>query len=586
MHRFATPFRGRAVSFVVHGLLSLSLVSSFAARARAASPSGADGPAPGESGAVRRPFDLGPYTRPVSTKVPAAQKAFDQGLAWAYAFNHDEARKAFREATRLDPSLAMAWWGVALINGPHINNPVVDEVHAKEAWEALGRARELAPGASDVERALIEALGSRYAWPQPADRSPLDAAYAAAMEKVRARFSDDADVATLTAEALMDTRPWDQWTRDGKPQPGTETVLAALEAARKLSPRHPGALHLTIHALEASPRPERAASAADALRGLVPDASHLVHMPSHIDVRTGRWREAADANEKAVAADERYRERAGEIGFYRLYMAHNRHFLAYTAMMEGRESVALARTREVVAGLDPAFVRENAAFADAYLTVAGDALKRFGKWKEILAAKAPPADLPVSTAFHLFLRGIAHAALGDVAAAEEEREAFAAALRKVPEDFYWGSNQAAAVLAVAIPYLDGEIAYRKKEYGTATAKLAEAVRLEDALKYDEPPAWTTPSRHALGAVLLATRRPAEAEAVYREDLVRYPGNGWSLWGLAQALGQQGKKAEAGKVNGRFAKAWTRAEIDLTSSCFCVHPGRPDEPEERGAPGTR
>lgn len=228
-----------------------------------------------------RPFDLGRHGRKVSTKVPAAQKAFDQGLVWAFAFNHDEAERAFREAARLDPSLAMAWWGVALVNGPHINNPMVDEAHAKVAWEALGKARELAASASPVEKALIEALGSRYAMPQPEDRRPLDEAYAKAMSAVRARFPGDADVATLAAEALMDVRPWDQWTVDGKPQPGTEEVLAALAAARRLSPSHPGALHLTIHALEASPQPERAREAADRLRALVPDSSHLVHMPAH-----------------------------------------------------------------------------------------------------------------------------------------------------------------------------------------------------------------------------------------------------------------------------------------------------------------
>ncbi len=295
-------------------------------------------PPPQEGGprTTWRPFDLGPATRPVSTRVPAAQKAFDQGLVWAWAFNHDEAERAFLEAARLDPCLAMAWWGVALVNGPHINNPSVDEAHAKRAWEALQKARGLLGGASAVEAALVEALGARYAWPQPADRAPLDAAYAAAMQKVRQRFPEDADVATLAAEALMDTRPWDQWTKDGKPQPGTAEVLAALERARALAPDHPGALHLTIHALEASPWPERAADAADRLRALVPDSSHLVHMPSHVDVRVGRWKAAAEANERAVAADRRYQARAAEIGFYRIYMAHNAHFLAYTAMMEGR----------------------------------------------------------------------------------------------------------------------------------------------------------------------------------------------------------------------------------------------------------
>ncbi len=524
-----------------------------------------------------RPFELGSYTRPVTTRVAEAQKAFDQGLVWAFAFNHDEAERAFAEAARRDGALAMAWWGVALVNGPHINNPAMSEPQSKKAWEALEKARALAAGASDVEKALIEALGARYAWPPPSDRSPLDAAYAKAMLAVRTRFPSDADVATLAAEALMDTRPWDQWTKDGKPQPGTAEVLAALETARKLAPAHPGALHLTIHALEASPWPERAAEAADRLRALVPDSSHLVHMPSHIDVRTGRWKEAAEANERAMAADRKYSARAGKIGFYRIYMAHNAHFLAYTAMMEGRREAALETATGVVAGLDPAFVKENAAFADAFLTVVGEAQKRFGLWKEILAAKAPPDGLPVSTAHAHFLRGVAHAALGEVAEAKRERAAFAAALPKVPKDFYWGSNLATDVLAVALPYLDGEIAYRAGDHGTAVEKLRKAVEMEDALKYDEPPAWTVPSRHALGAVLIDAKRPVEAESVYREDLKKYPANGWALRGLATALEMQKKTAAAAEVEARFAAAWARATVDLETSCYCVRKGRSDAP---------
>lgn len=524
-----------------------------------------------------RPFELGSYSRPVSTRVAEAQKAFDQGLVWAFAFNHDEAQRAFSEAARLDPALAMAWWGVALVNGPHINNPAMSEVQSRTAWEALTKARALAGRATDVEKALIEALGARYSWPPPADRAPLDAAYAKAMLAVRDRFPADADVATLAAEALMDTRPWDQWTKDGKPQPGTAEVLAALEEARKLAPDHPGALHLTIHALEASPRPERAAEAADRLRALVPDSSHLVHMPSHIDVRVGRWKEAAEANQRAMAADRRYQGRSGEIGFYRIYMAHNAHFFAYTAMMEGRREEALATATGVVAGLDPAFVKENAAFADAFLTVVGEAQKRFGLWKEILAAKAPPEWLPVSTAHAHFLRGVAHAALGEVAEAKRERAAFAAALPMVPKEFYWGSNPAADVLAVGLPYLDGEIAYRLGDHAGAVEKLRSAVRLEDALKYDEPPAWTVPSRHALGAILLDAKRPAEAEAVYREDLRAYPGNGWALRGLATALEMQKKSAEAEAVEARFAVAWARADTSLETSCFCVRKSRSDAP---------
>jgi tetratricopeptide (TPR) repeat protein len=516
-------------------------------------------------------FDLGRHHRTVSTKVAAAQKAFDEGLIWTFAFNHGEAERAYREAARLDPGLAMAWWGVALVNGPHINNPYVDETQAKTAWEALGEARQRLENASPVERALIEALAARYAMPQPEDRRPLDEAYAAAMAEVFRRFPGDADVATLYAEALMDVRPWDQWTRDGQPQPGTAEVLEALAAARRLEPDHPGALHLTIHALEASPQPELAREAADRLRELVPDAGHLVHMPAHIDVRLGRWADAAVANEKAMAADARYRERRVEPGFWALYMVHNAHFLAYAAMMEGRRELALARMRDVVTMFPPEFVRENALFLDAFMTSHMEAQKRFGRWEELLAAELPVPGLPVSGAYRHFARGVAFAALGKVAEAEAEAAAFRTALAAVPDEAFWGTNPAAAVLAVAVPYLDGEIALRKGDLPTAVAQLTSAVELEDALKYDEPPAWMVPSRHALGAVLLAADRAAEAELVYRADLVRYPENGWSLRGLADAVAKQGRADEAAAIRQRFTAAWARADVEAETSCLCVEP---------------
>ena len=526
---------------------------------------------PGATTAAWRPFDLGSYQRAVTTSSPGAQRAFNQGLIWAYAFNHDEAQRAFEEAVRLDPSCAMAHWGIALVNGPHINNPMVDAQHAKAAWDALQQAQAKAVHASPVERALIEALAARYAWPQPADRAPLDAAYARAMAGVWKRFPGDADVATLYAEAMMDTRPWDQWTHDGQPQPGTAEVLAALEAAQAIAPDHPGALHLYVHALEASPQPERAAAAADRLRALVPDASHLIHMPSHIDARLGRWAEAAAVNERAIAADGRYAGRQQEIGFYQLYMAHNVHFLVFTAMMEGRRAAAVESAREITQRVSVERARENPLFLDAFRTVEPDTYKRFGMWEEILALPQPPPDLPVSTAFHHFARAIALAATGKNGEARHERSLFHAALPKVPREAFWGSNLAVAVLAPAAPYLDGEIAYREEDLDLAIEKLTEAVKLEDSLKYDEPPPWTTPARHALGAVLLEAKRPSEAEAVYRADLRRYPLNGWSLWGLERALEAQGRAADAAAVKAQFDRTWSRADTPMVSSCLCVKP---------------
>ena len=519
-----------------------------------------------------KPFNLGSYQRAVSTVDRGAQLAFDQGLNWSFAFNHEEAEKAFREAARHDPGLAMAWWGVALVNGPHINNPVVDETHAKAAWEALGEAKRRAEGASDVEKALIDSLGARYALPQPEDRKPLNEAYAKAMESVRLRFPKDADVAALYAEALMDVHPWDQWTSDGKTRPGTREILDAIEAALALSPRHPLALHMKIHALEASPHPENAKQAADLLKALVPDSSHLVHMPAHIYARIGSWRDAAAANERALAADARYNARVPEFGFYHIYEAHNAHFLGFTAEMEGRKAVALEMTKAVVDGLDPGFLKENAMFADSFMTVYWEAQMRFGMWEELLKTPEPLEYLPVSRAYRLFLRGVAQAALGHTDGAEVERVALAEAVKKVPKKFLFGTNAAADVFGVCEPYLEGEIAYRKGDLDTAVAKLSEAVKREDALKYDEPPDMTVPSRHALGAVLLAAGRPKEAEAVYREDLVRYPENGWSLQGIARALRGEKKTKEAAGFDIRFKKAWSRADIEVASSCLCVKPG--------------
>jgi tetratricopeptide (TPR) repeat protein len=522
-----------------------------------------DGPTP----SPWRPFDLGSHGRPVSTQSAEAQTAFDQGLVWAFAFNYDEAERAFREAARRDPSLAMAWWGIALANGPHINNMDVDEMHAKAAWEALGEARRLTDGASAVEKALVEALGARYAFPQPADRRPLDEAYAKAMADVHARFPKDADVATLYAEALMDVRPWDQWGPDGTPQPGTREVLAALDAARRLAPRHPGALHLTIHALESSPHPERATTAADELARLVPDSSHLVHMPSHVYIRTGRWADGASANERAIDADTRYSARTPELGFYRMYQAHNLHFLVFTAMMEGRREKAVATAHVLERSLPPERIQGLETYLEAFLTTRGEVRKRFGLWEDILKEPVPPKGLPLVAAWDHSLRSVAHAALGHVDDAEQERMRFVEAAARVPKEYRWGSNAAGDVLGVVGPYLEGEIAFRRGERERAVSRLRDAVAKEDALLYDEPPACTVPARHALGAVLLADGRAKDAEAVYRADLKRFPENGWSLQGLARALRQQ-KKADA-SIEARARAAWKRADVEGGTSCLCV-----------------
>ncbi len=517
-----------------------------------------------------QPFNLGRHHRKVSTQVPAAQRAFDQGLIWAYAFNHDEAVRAFEEAARQDPGLAMAWWGIALVNGPHINNPAVDDAHAKAAWEALAEARKRLAGSTPVEQGLVAALERRYALPNPPDRKPLDEAYAAAMGRLAAKFPQDSDVAALYAEALMDVRPWDQWTRSGEPQPGTQEILAALKRSLALAPNHPLALHLTIHATEASPHPEWGKAAADRLRMQAPDAGHLVHMPGHTYARLADWKGAALANERAIAADARYKARRKDIGFYGLYMVHNADFLAYTALMEGRKDVALTQTKAVVDTFPLEWVVQNAPFVDSFQTRYWEGLKRFGMWAELLAQPAPDPRLPVSTAYWHALRGTAFAATGKVEDALKEQVAFEEARTKVPDGFSWGSNTAGPVLGVAKAYLAGEIAFRQGRVEEAVVQLTEAAKQEDALKYDEPPACVIPARHALGAVLMSVKRFAEAEAVYRADLKAYPANYWSTLGLAQALKAQGKPAA--KAEAALRKAQARADQTAETSCACVKAG--------------
>jgi tetratricopeptide (TPR) repeat protein len=510
---------------------------------------------------------LGGFSRKVTTSSAEAQRYFDQGLAFVYAFNHDEAIRAFSRAAELDPACAMTWWGVAYANGPHINNPLVTEDRAKAAWAALGRAKAAA-GASPVERALVDALAARYADPQPEDRKPLEQAYADAMRKVRAAYPKDADVGALFAEALADLRPWDLWRPDGTPQPGTDELLATLDATLALDPRHPLANHLLIHAVEASPHPEQADRAADTLRDLQPGLGHLVHMPSHVDVRRGRWQEAITANTKAIAADRRYAAQAPEPGFYRLYMAHNYHMLTYGAMMTGQSELALATVRAMVGDIPLEFFREN-PFVDGFMAMPLEVLMRFGRWDEILAEPAFPDFVPISRALQHYARAVAHAAKDDLPAALREQAAFLEARSRVPQEASFGNNTGADVLDVAESFMRGEILFRSGRIDEGLASLREAAAREDRLRYDEPPSWIQPVRHALGAALLQSGRFAEAEAVFREDLAKEPGNGWALYGLSRALQLQKKKAEADAVEKQFDETWKRADLKIKSACLCL-----------------
>jgi tetratricopeptide (TPR) repeat protein len=539
-------------------------------------PPSAAGERPKKPGQAPPLFEgLGTHGWPVTTASREAQRYFDQGLNFLYAFNHDEAIRAFEHAAALDPRCAMAHWGVALACGPHINNTKVPPERAKTAWAALARAREHPQAGTDAEQALITALAQRYADPPPDDRRPLDEAYAAAMREVRKRFPRDADVGSLFAESLMDLRPWDLWSADGKPRPEAVEAIATLEAVLELAPDHPLALHLYFHAVEASPNPEKADAAADRLRELAPGLGHLVHMPSHIDLRRGRWQRAIEANERAIAANTRYWRAAPRQGFYRLYLAHNRHMLTFAAMMQGESRRALGSARAMLAEIPEEWVTkpENAAVMDGFFAAPAEVLMRFGRWEELLKEPEPAERFPIARALRHAARGVAYAALGKPAEARAEQKAFRAAVAKAPPEGRFGNNRAADLFAVADALLEGEILAVEGKLAGGLAALRGAVTREDALRYDEPPDWPHPVRHALGATLLKAGRPAEAERVYQEDLRRWPANGWSLFGLARSLEAQGKAREAAEAGERFREAWRPADVELSSSCFCQPGGR-------------
>jgi tetratricopeptide (TPR) repeat protein len=512
---------------------------------------------------------MGEYRREVTSASDEARKYFDQGLIWAYAFNHDEAIRSFTRATELDPNFAMAWWGIALCHGPHINNPIMPPDRRAAAWAALQKAQSCRSHATPVEQRLIDALAARYSDSPNADRRPLDEAYAAAMRDVYSANRNDPDIGALFAESMMDLRPWDLWQPDGRPQPGTDEIVATLEHVLSISPNHPLACHLYIHAVEASPHPERADAAAERLRASVPSAGHLVHMPAHIDVRRGRWALAASANERAIAADTRYRKLSPRQDFYHVYMAHNHHFLSFASMMSGKRALALKAADEMIAGVPPEFIKTNAALVDPVAGIRVDVLKRFGNWDDLLREPAPPESLPITRAMWRFARGIAQAASGRIEEARREQAEFRSAVAKVPQDAMMMINRAHDVLAVAEPMLEGEIAYREGRIDAAIEKLREGVAREDSLRYMEPPEWIQPVRHALGAVLLSAGRPSEAEQVFRDDLKRWPGNGWALHGLERSLKAQGKTAAAAEVHARFEEAWAQADTPIASSCLCV-----------------
>jgi tetratricopeptide (TPR) repeat protein len=514
--------------------------------------------------------NLGNHRHAISTSSPEAQKYFDQGLTLSYAFNHAEAIRAFRQAAAIDPSCAMCYWGVAFALGPNINAPITEEA-AKEAWSAIEQARSLASKASEKERAYINALAKRYAVDPKAERAPLDRAYADAMREVARRFPDDLDLATLFAQSLMDTAPWNYWEKDGSPRTFTPEVLAALESVLSRKPDHAGAIHLYIHAVEASSNPARAEPYADRLAALIPGAGHIVHMPAHIYLRVGRFADASRANQEAIKADEAYFSGdavAGNMTYQIGYYPHNIHFLVASASMEGRRADALKAAVDVQSKSHPDMVRDPSmgGMIQHFQLTPLFTMVRFGLWEQVLAQRSPADDLGYMRGIWHASRGLAFVATKRLSDAEREQTALAA-IKDDPklEKLYISSvNVASNVLDIAYELLSGELATRQRRVSDAMRHFERAVALEDGLTYMEPPDWPIPVRQLQGAALLELGRAKEAEAAFRDDMKKFPDNGWSLSGLETSLERQGRKADAAGVRARFEKAWRAADMTVVA----------------------
>ena len=544
-------------------------------------------------------FDLGTVSFPISTRSAEAQRWFDRGLVWCYAFSHEEAVHCFRRAFEHDPGCAMAWWGIAYASGPYYNkqwsrfDPLDLERTVGTTHAAVRKALDRIEDATPIERLLVEALAQRYQAPEPTgslDRWNDD--YADAMREAYRSFPDDPDVCALFVDALINRTPWALWDLDtGEPSEGADTVEAlevldgvmrAHEAAGH--PGHPGLLHMYIHVLEMSPHPERALRAADRLRDLVPDAGHLRHMPTHIDIQCGDYQAVVDWNSRAVAADHKLFDRDEDPGvWHTLSFAHNYHFMLYGAMFLGRYRAAMEATAGILKAIPESVLRVESPpmddWLEGFVAMQVHAPIRFGKWREIIAMPFPQDRTLycATTAMLHYARGIAYAVLAQVPAAEAERERFEAAVARVPASRTLFNNTCLDILAIAAQMLDGELRYRAGEHDAAFEHLRAAVRLSEDLPYDEPWGWMQPPRHALGALLLEQGRVEEAEAVYRADLgldpaviraCRHPDNVWSLHGFHECLVRQGKQAEAELVAPRLALALARTDVPIESSCLC------------------
>jgi len=488
-----------------------------------------------------------------------------------YGFNHAEAARSFQYAQTLDPTCAMCFWGEALVLGPNINAPMADSA-VTQAWTAVEKARALAKGAWEKEQALIQAVAKRYARETLKDRSSLDQAYAEAMRAVAKQFPDDPVIGALLAEALMDLHPWDFWTREGKPQPWTPEIVSTLERVLDLNPNLPLGHHLYIHALEASPHPEKALSSAARLPALVSGSGHLVHMPAHIYIRIGWYRDALVANQRAVRVDDEYLRHSHVESLYTAaYVPHNYHFLWVAASKLGQQKLAMQAAQDTAAKVSPEMMRDPgfAGTLQHFWLMPLFTKALFGQWEEVLQEPTPPADLVYPAGIRHYARGLAFLRQGKLAQATRELDELKGIAKDpaIADLTIFDINAIPHILNIAQAVLAGEIAAKEGDYATAVTQLKEAIELEDGLNYTEPKDWYLPPRQVLGAVLLEAGKPEEAEQVYRDDLNVHPQNGWSLYGLAKSLEAQGKLDEAKAAQQEFEAAWADADVTLTSSRF-------------------
>jgi tetratricopeptide (TPR) repeat protein len=506
--------------------------------------------------------NLGTLHHQITTTSQETQQYFDQGLRLTYAFNHDEAIKSFQQGLKHDSTCAMCYWGIAYALGPNINLPM-DTSAVAPAYQAVQQALRYSALASPVERAYIEALTRRYAPQPPADRAPLDSAWAKAIGVVAYAYPKDYDAATLHAEALMDLRPWNYWTNGGRAKaPSTHEQLRILESVLRHSPDHPGACHFYIHAIEASKDAYKALPCAEKLGHLMPGAGHLVHMPSHIYLKLGQWDLAVEDNTHALHADEQFIAERHPTGVYPMgYYPHNFHVMWYALNMLGRSEAAIKAAQDIAAKVPPEVVKQLPAleyFSPTLLYT----LARFSRWDEVLSTPAPVKGLRFTTGVWHYVRALAYTAKDQLDSALGEQNALAAIANDTPADQLLNLNSAKSLLAIAQAHLAGEIAAKQGRMEEAVTHLQLAAKNEDELTYDEPPAWYMPIRQRLGAVLLAAGRAKQAEQTFRADLVQHPSNGWSLYGLAQSLRAQHREKDAAKVERKFEQAWNSADVKL------------------------